>query len=346
MISDVDVRVAAHQPSADKPLPTPPAEKTTGTIFHQEWMLDAASSGRWEQVELMRDGLRIAHMPFLRQRRLGTTRLLMPRYIRVLGPVLNLPDSKPVTLLANASKTIAELMGKLPPHAFFRQSLPPEFDYSTAFVMAGWNVHQDYTFRVLPGSSESTVLKNMHWRTRSHIRQSQQEMEVRQHGNLDLFNSLARDQAEALRRPSHHRFDLIEKIVQQATARGCATILTASTDADPNAGTAILLFDDHVLYFWQAARRVQTGNRAYTRLLWEAFRLAMSRNLTFDLDGFYSPSASNYLAAFGATPVARPWVNYYGLPHRAIRLAKDTWTGIFDKDKLSRLGLADHIAAD
>lgn len=324
----------------------PTADALTGTVFHQKWMLDAASAGRWEQIELTRDGVCIARMPYIRIRRLGLTRVMMPSYIRVLGPILNLPHhSKAVMRLHSEVKIILDLMQKLPNHTFFRQSLSPEFDYSAAFVMAGWNVHLDYTFRIAPDLGESTVLNNMHQRARSDVKNSLRTTGVRQHNDLELFIALAKQQAASLNTTSYHRFDVIKRIFIEAEARNQAKILTVSSESEPNLGTAIVLFDERVLYFWVAARRVQAGNRAYTRLIWEAFLLAKAKNLIFDLDGFYSDLAGNYLASFGATPVPRPWVNYYGLGHRIIRLGKDVST-VARGQPLGRRGLAGHIAPD
>ena len=64
-------------------------------------------------------------------------------------------------------------------------------------------------------------------------------------------------------------------------------------------GTTILLYDADVAYFWVTARNLAPGNRAYSRLLWEAYKLSHRRGLIFDLDGYPSLSGARFLANFG-----------------------------------------------
>jgi hypothetical protein len=290
------------------------------TLFHEEWLLDAATLGAWELVELEQDGKKVIQLPFLRTSHLFCTHITMPPYVNVLGPLFNLPESKPVTAFANACKAVAEISAMLPRHGLFLQCLPPECEFAQAFRFCGYEVIEDYTFRIAPSVCESTVLANMHWRSRSHITKTLDRIEIRYDADFDRFVDVAVKQAVAGSKKLVRDFVVSRRIFDAAVKRGCGVSL-AAYEAGEVTGTALLLFDDKVAYFWQGARLVREGNQAYTRLIWEAYRFAKQRGLIFDFDGFSNPQLGAFLASFGAEMVARRWVRKVEAPTEAILAA-------------------------
>jgi hypothetical protein len=53
------------RPSAKKPASKQPVVEDVETIFHQDWMMEAASLGRWDKVEVRRNGNVVASLPFV-----------------------------------------------------------------------------------------------------------------------------------------------------------------------------------------------------------------------------------------------------------------------------------------
>jgi hypothetical protein len=294
-----------------------------GTIFHEPWWLDAATAD-WQQVEVRWDGKVVGWLPFAATRRYGSARIEMPPYARVLGPVLTLPSSKPVTRFANVRSVIASLIAKLPRHDTFNQVLPPGSEQGIAFALNGWTVEETYTFRVAPGASPDAAWDAMGQKTRNVLRTAQSRMMVEQHGDLDRYIALSRAQFRLQGRADGHRYDVLSRVFAACAERGRSTILTARNERGRDAASAALLWDDETLYFWTAARDLATaGNGAYSLVVWDALRLALERGLAFDFDGFPSPAAGLFVASFGGTPAVRPRVVHRALLPKLGALARE-----------------------
>lgn len=306
------------QPRADVPAPAP------GTIFHEEWWLEAACPGAWGCAEVAWDGRIVGRLPYAIERRHGTTRLGMPKYTRVLGPALALPPSKPVTWRANARAVVADLVARLPRHDSFAQHLAPEAGTDFAFLLLqGWTVAQSYTFQFARGTDPAAAWEGMDQKTRNVVRGARKRLTVEQHADPDRFVALARSQFARQRRRDGHDYAALRRVTAACLGRQRATILTAH-DGAKDAASAILLWDARTLYLWNAARDIETaGNAAFSFLAWEALGFALGRGLTFDFDGFASPTSAAFLLSFGGEPKVRPLVLRRGLVTRAYEAAKD-----------------------
>jgi hypothetical protein len=296
--------------------------QTFGTIFHQDWWLETVTGGAWGKAEIKQEERTVGIWPYAIRRRYRTTRLDMPPYARVLGPILNLPESKMVTRLDNACDVLSDLYTALPRHDLLRHRMAPEYDESIALILCGRQIEQDCTFRLSPTMAQETVLLDMKRQPRAHIKQSQTKLTVERHYDLDQFLALARAQAASMGGHSMHQDGLVGRLFEASASRDQAVILTAR-ESDETKAIAVLLWDGHTVYFWLGARKVEESNRGYTYLIWEAFRFAHERGLTFDLDGFFSPTAARFLRSFGAIPVARPWIVYRSKAFRALALARN-----------------------
>src|ERR1700712_4007535 len=116
------------------------AQPAGGTIFHQDWMMDAASRGRWEQADIVEAGKTVARLPYIVIKKFGTRTIGKPYYSRVLGPVIQIPEGKANRHLEHTTNLIMELYRKLPSHDRFYQSIGPENDYTASLVLSGFNV--------------------------------------------------------------------------------------------------------------------------------------------------------------------------------------------------------------
>jgi hypothetical protein len=288
---------------AKKTSPKSPIVEDIGTIFHQDWMMEAASLGRWDKVEIQWDNKVVATLPYVIDRRFGMKTAAMPYYTHVLGPVLRLPAAKPSRTLENSTKLISQLLEKLPAHDRFNQTLAPEYDLTTAFVLAGLKVDARFTFRLAPDQTPESVMAGMKGAQRRNITTTFETLTCRQHSNLDEFHKLARIQTQG--EVSRYRFDLIQSMSQAALQRNQATILSVYNQADQNMATTVLLHDSRVAYFWLTARDTSPGNRAYARIIWEAYKFAQERGLVFDFDGYPSTAGAQYLSNFGGSPIIR-----------------------------------------
>ena len=296
---------------------------TSGTIFHEEWWLEAACPGAWGCAEVAWDGRVVGRLPYAIERRHGTTRLAMPKYARVLGPMLALPPSKSVTWRANACAVIAGLVTRLPRHDSFKQHLAPEAGTALAFLLQGWTVEHSYTFQFARGTDTAVAWERMDQKTRNVVRGARKRMAIEQHADLDRFMALARRQFAQQGRRDDHDYVTLRRLAGICLDRQRALILTAN-DGVRDVASAILLWDAGTLYLWNAARDVEAaGNAAFSFLVWEALCLALGRGLTFDFDGFASPTSAAFLLSFGGEPQVRPVILRRGVVTRAYEAAKE-----------------------
>ena len=285
--------------------------------------MEAASPGAWGCAEVVWGGKTVGRLPYAVDRHRGVTRLGMPRYARVLGPVLTLPPSKPVTWRANACAVVADLVARLPRHDSFRQHLVPDAGTAFAFLLQGWTVEQAYTFQLAAGADVThAAWEGMDQKTRNLVRTARTRLAVEQHADLDRFVALTRKQFVVQGLRDDHDYPTLRRVAEACLRRGHATIL-AARDGEKDAASVVLLWDARTLYFWSAARDVEVaGNAAFSFLMWESLTFALGRGLTFDFDGFAKPSSASFLLGFGAEPTVRPVIRRQGALITAYEAAK------------------------
>ena len=70
----------------------------TGSIYDQDWWLDAAAPGRWQRVEVHWDKVLVGSLSFAVARRLGLRFIELPPLTRTASPWLHTPESAPALL--------------------------------------------------------------------------------------------------------------------------------------------------------------------------------------------------------------------------------------------------------
>ena len=234
-----------------------------GPIFQQRWWLETASHGRIETVEVRWDAVIVGRLDFYRSRRFGLVTLGMPPYTRTLGPVLTVPGTSPATRLLNTNRVVSGLVAALPSHHSFFQLLDPDDSTPFAFVMAGYAATQQFTFRVPAGTNPALLWSNLASPTRRLIRRAQDVLTATCHLDLERYVALTgRDHAAP---SSTHDFAILRDLFDQARQRDCVAILSAVTKDGTDAASVILVWDDHVLYYWLPQRdKRQSCNGACT----------------------------------------------------------------------------------
>jgi hypothetical protein len=291
------------------------------TLFQQPWMIEAASLGQWQEVTVERNGDVVARLPFVINKRFGTTTITKPYYCRVGGPSLLLPRQlRTSRQVEHITLLIRELSDKLPPHDRFHTTLPPDTSLALPYMLAGFSMRLEYTFRIPATTTLDALLADMKGAARRNIVTTFDRLTVQRHDDLDRFLALAREMTA--KDATRYRYDEIKSIFEAAHSRNQVVIVTASDEHNTNMGTSILLYDDHVVYFWLTARKVVRGNRAYSRLVWEAFKFATETGRDLDLDGYPSVAGAQFLANLGADPVVRPNVLHTNLRFDGVHLLR------------------------
>ncbi len=280
-----------------------------GTLFHEDWWLNAATGGHWDVLTVERDGIVVASMPFFMRTRFGLRFLLMPPYTRTLGPLFSELPTKPAKRLSAQVELLRALLDKVPKHDRFEMILPPESDLTLAFVACSYMVTNTFTFIWDGNPPADLLLRDMQANTRRKILASAKKLHAERHADLDRFIRMSVLEHGRLLR-NNHDFAVVGAIFQACLEREQALVLSAVDEDGRDVAVCVLVWGCGVLYNLLAARHPEeSGPGGNSFLVWEAMRIAQEKGLTFDSDGVYSPHAALFYSRFGLTPKVRPTVN-------------------------------------
>lgn len=293
------------------------------SIFHERWWLNAATDGRYDIIEVTKDGRVVADLPLFTKKRFGLSRITRPPYTRTLGPRLFLPPSKPFRRAQNIRNTIADLVQKLPAYDSLKLSLDPEDETPFAFSLCGFTIEQAFTFRIPVSVSPKDVWTNCDQKTRNLIRTADQKLTVEQDTNLSNYIRMSLvDQPAA---NNSHDFSRMEKIFEACKQREQGCVMNAWDEAGKQVASIVLVWDDKNCYFWQSARdRTMPIPGANMLLIWKSIEYANKKGLTFDFDSFASVRSAKMIASFGQSPIARPQVMHSSVLYKWERAANAT----------------------
>ena len=278
------------------------------SIFDEQWWFNAACPGAWDRREVRRDNQLLASLSFHTFKKFGMRYIQMPHLTRTLQPEVCPPGQKPVSRLKHQVSLLGELYKSLPRHDRFELCLPPETDLAFAFVQSGFQAKQTYTFRAAPHSS-ADPLAAMEQKTRNVIKTAAKRFYVEEHWDIERFMRLSRIERASSGQKDRFDYPAITRIFEASRLRNRAMIISAVTDQSIEVATAILVWDERVVYYWLSVRNAQlSGNGANSLLLWHAADFAQQRGAIFDLDGFLTPQNGMFLAKFGFKPVVRTFV--------------------------------------
>lgn len=278
------------------------------TLFQEQWWFDAASKGRFDQIEIVWDGKLVGSLPFVTSRHRGLRYFGMPPYTHTVGPIVDLPPSKPSTRRRNMRRLTHELVKRLPAHDHFLQALDPEDDGAFGFSLAGLRVAQRFTFRSSVGEDAAVRWKKADQKTRNLIKTAQTRFQIVETTDFDRFIALSR--AEHLPGSNRHDFPLLETIFSRCLERDCGMVLLALRHDGSVAAAATLVWGRDTAYYWLSARdRSISAGGANALLLWNCMQFAHERGLRLDFDGYSSIAGARFLASFGEAPLVRPEIS-------------------------------------
>ncbi len=281
-------------------------------LFQQQWWHEAAAGDLLETAEVRWDGAVVGSLPYVRDRAFGIRMLKLPPYSRTQSPLINLPEAKPSTYDRNVRRIIAGLIHALPEHDRFQFALYPEDQLSFHFWVAGCSIQEGFTFRLPSGTDLDQHWLQLDQKTRNLIRTAGRHLSVEQSANVQTFIDLSNRQHGPKR--NRHNFPAMRRLVETATARHQATVLSAKDGTGAIVAVSILVWDDEVLFYWQSSRHPdKSAPGANSLLIWRAIEIAMERGLIFDLDGAFSEAGAVFAGKFGFHTVVRPYVVHASL---------------------------------
>jgi hypothetical protein len=275
-------------------------------LFHEPWWLAASSGGRFREVTVERSGEVIGRLPFVMSRRLGFRILRMPHFTHVLGPVVDEGRGKPESRLRQRIATIRELVGKLPPFDYFMQACAASPSDAVAFQACGFMVRLQGNFQIDCRTSLESILDNMNFKTRGHVRKAERDYMVRAVDDPNAFESFYLSNMERTGRRDPIIFDNFPALFAACCERDSGEVLAAHTRSGEPAAMVFLVWGGGVMYYLLATRLPDSASAgAANLLLWSAIKRAHERGLVLDLDGIIHAGQMRFFMGFGGQMSSR-----------------------------------------
>ena len=290
------------------------------TIFHQDWLLEAATEGQYEVVEVLQDGVVVGRLPFTRRRGCGMTLISQPRLTHLLGPAIDEGSGGPTTRAVRRNRIARELLAKLPACSGFTQKIQGGISEALPFQEAGYEIAVEITYE-LPPVPEAEIWRRMRDKTRNVIRRAQEQLDVGSVEDVSAFLEFYQGNLDERDRRSYYASSRMDAVCRGAIAQGRGRILTARDKAGQPVAAIFVLRDDQVAYYFMSTRKQDCHNGAVSLLLWTAIREASELGLTFDFDGFSSTGSGAFYLGFGGQAAPRYIVSRSSPALRMLRMA-------------------------
>ncbi|MEM5403382.1 GNAT family N-acetyltransferase [Paraburkholderia unamae] len=301
---------------------TPVPVRAAPSIFHERWWLDIATQGDWKLAVVKQDDEVIGEMPYAMQR----TRLWrvshLPPLTRTLGPVIKSVTGSEARQLHHELDVTGKLIEQLPDCDSFFQVLDPRIDDALAFALHGFTVTARYTFRIDRNTTADEAWKRLNSKTRNVIRSASRELTVVPDIAPAEFIAFYEANLAARSRTNAYGDVVMRDLVNAFVERKAGMLLGAFGQGGKLVAAVGLVWDHQAMYYLLSSRAQDAHSGSISLLLWTGIGRALERKLTFDFDGFSSPSTFSFLNGFGATLTQRLGVERHGTVYLLMRTLK------------------------
>ncbi|MEX3940373.1 GNAT family N-acetyltransferase [Paraburkholderia sp. BR10937] len=301
---------------------TPVPVRAAPSIFHERWWLDIATQGDWKLAVVKQDDEVIGEMPYAMQR----TRLWrvshLPPLTRTLGPVIKSVTGSEARQLHHELDVTGKLIEQLPDCDSFFQVLDPRIDDALAFALHGFTVTARYTFRIDRNTTADEAWKRLNSKTRNVIRSASRELTVVPDIAPAEFIAFYEANLAARSRTNAYGDVVMRDLVNAFVERKAGVLLGAFGQGGKLVAAVGLVWDHQAMYYLLSSRAQDAHSGSISLLLWTGIGRALERKLTFDFDGFSSPSTFSFLNGFGATLTQRLGVERHGTVYLLMRTLK------------------------
>jgi hypothetical protein len=282
--------------------PAPPSrvpDPLVPTLFHEDWWLEATSSGRWQEVEVRLDHARVGRLPFLATRHCGFKAIGMPPLTHLLGPAVDEGSGNAMTRMARRMQVQRALIEQLPRSANFRQTLHQANNDAIAFQAEGFIAQVQFTYEIAP-ADERTLWQRLAGNTSKMIRKSQHEEKQEDWPEPEAFAAFYAANLALRGAVNLYQDAVVSRVCGEALARGRGRIIAARNATGARLGAIFVAWDDRAMYYLMASRDPATSRGGtISALIWAAIRHAAAQGLVFDFDGVASAGAVRFYGGFG-----------------------------------------------
>lgn len=291
-------KLSAPEPArASSPAPgQPPA--LTPTIFHEEWWLEAASAGRFEEIRETANGQCIGRLPYLPARRSGLTSIQMPMLTHFLGPAIDEGSGSETTRLGKRISIAKALIARLPNAQSVWIKCHRDTKDTLAFQDAGYLTVVQFTSEIGP-DTEARLWAGLRDTARRVIRRATERLTVAECGDPGRFMEFYERNLKERGLANGYDAKICTAVMAACQQRQAGRILMAA-DAQGRFHAGIFtVWDKASEYYLMTTRRLDSDNGAMSLLIWHAIKHASSNNIVFDLDGYCNPGDTQFFTRFG-----------------------------------------------
>jgi len=311
-------------PVFDPPAATvaPASVRTAHSIFHEHWWLDIATQGNWKRAVVKQNDEIIGEMPYTISRTRVWRVSHLPPLTRTLGPVIKPVTGSAARQMHHQLDVTAQLIDQLPDCDSFFQVLDPRIDDALAFALRGFTVSARYTFRIDPRTTPDEAWARLNSKTRNVIRSASRELTIVPDLTPEEFLAFYDANLAARSRTNAYGADVMRQLVNAFVERKAGMLLGAYGPGAKLVAAIGLVWDHQAMNYLLSSRAQDAHCGSISLLLWTAIGRALERRLTFDFDGFSSPSTFSFLNGFGATLTQRLGVERLGTVYLMTRTLK------------------------
>jgi hypothetical protein len=294
-----------------------------GTVFHEEWWLNAVTRGGYEEVVVKNGSDVVGCLSFVTKKRMGLKTLRMPPFTHVLGPVVDAGVGKPQTQMLRRLSIVRDLIDQLPQFDFFKQALNSSIADGLAFQDRGFQAGMQYTFEIDCCDDLKNIWDGMHFKTRQHIRRAEEKFLVATVDDPNDFMRFYNRNLAARGRSPVVALDTFPAAFVACQARDSGEILSANWPDGKPAAMVFLVWGHGTMYYLLSTRADDAGdNGSVSLLIWSAIKRAHNRGLMFDLDGVSTSGIARFLSGFGGRLQVRTIVQRSSFAYGALQYAK------------------------
>ena len=270
------------------------------SVFHEPWWLDATAPGKWREISIEDGGRCVARFPFVDRRILSLRLLVSPPLCPRLGPLITLDSPRTESVNRRVDHLVHGLIDQLPPADLFRAVLRPQVASWVPFHQRGFRVDPQLSYVIDDLSDLDRVWSGIAGHTRRVIRRAKEALRVERDTDARRLGVMSTSTFARQGLGLPYPAEVLDRTVQEMSARGCGTVLTALDESDRVHASAICVWDrDRAWYLGGGGDTTLRSSGAGSLLLWELIRESSRHVGQFDFEGSMVPSIGKYFRNFG-----------------------------------------------
>ena len=272
------------------------------SIFEQPWWLDAVAPNQWDAVEIEKNGIVIARLPFYKTKRFGMKMIEMPAYTQTLGYWVQDTGSKAAKKYARHKDLITELIEQLPKGYCVDIALDHNCEYLFPFKWKGFKLEMLYSYRIDSISDMDFLWNGLADNIRREIKKARKIVTIEDDHPIDDLIKM-QNKTFARQGRSINTDDLIKRLDSVLIEHNARKLLCA-VDSDGRIHAAsYFVFDKECFYYLIGGGDpdLRTSG-ASSLLMWEGIQLASEVSKSFDFEGSMIEPIERFFRSFGGKP--------------------------------------------